>query len=101
MSVLVSAGSLRASFQLSSIAPLTGSTDSHWLNWSLTAPVGVVIDTRSGAPTLAAVAGACDEDVGAVARRLIHPRAIQRAAMASRAPIGVARRIQERPPARL
>src|SRR5438874_6169094 len=47
MSVLVSAGSFRASFQLTCTAPVTGSTDSHWLNWSLTTPDGSSL-TRTG-----------------------------------------------------
>src|SRR5260370_10657017 len=40
ISVLISAGSLRASFQLKLIEPLAGSTESHWLNWSFCTPVG-------------------------------------------------------------
>src|SRR5260370_39726253 len=52
ISVLISAGSLRASFQLKLIEPLAGSTESHWLNWSFCTPVGSSL-TRTGALQLA------------------------------------------------
>src|SRR5215472_4216326 len=49
MSVLRCAGSLRVSFQDRFTEPSDGSTESHWLNWSLATPVGSSF-TRSGAP---------------------------------------------------
>src|SRR5260370_29301202 len=52
MSVFVSAGSLRASFQLRLIEPVAGSTESHWLNWSFRTP-GWSSLTRTGVLQLA------------------------------------------------
>src|SRR5262250_2437710 len=48
MSVLRCAGSLRVSFQDRFTDPSEGSTESHWLNWSLATPVGSSF-TRCGA----------------------------------------------------
>src|SRR5207244_932769 len=45
-------GSTRVSYQLRLTEPSTGSTDSHWKNWSFATPVGSSF-TMTGAPQVA------------------------------------------------
>src|SRR5215468_11020377 len=61
-------------------------------------PGGIVVHPQRGAPGAAAVGGPGHEDVGAVGRGLVHPRAVQVAAVRAGAGVGSARGVHQGAP---